>query len=102
MPRPKPRIKAGPTLSHDNHDKVMACLLWWKARDKSDPDYVKAPRYFDAILAWHEGLSFVDKERCATIHEVYVRPGWGERAAEEYAAFLSPVLKFPAVLASAE
>ncbi len=102
MPRPKQRIKAGPTLSHDTHDKLMACLLWWKARDKSDPHYVKAPLHFDAILAWHERLSLDDEEQCATVHEVYMRRGWGERIAEEYAAFLPPVPPFPAVLANAE
>ena len=85
MPRYKQRIKPGPKLSHDPHDKVMAALSWWKARNKSGPDYVKAPHYFDAILTWHEGLSLGNEERCA-IHEVYVRCRsgasrfrWGQR-----------------------
>jgi len=88
MPRPKPRIKAGPTLSHDNHDKVMACLLWWKARDKSDPDHVKAPHYFDACLEWHQGLSADDKETVLTLADLMGSAHKG--AAESIAASLPP------------
>ena len=81
-------MKAGPTLSRDNHDKVMVRLFWWVAPGKTDPDYVKAPHYFDAILAWHDRLPLDDEERCATVVEVCVRPGWGGRIAETYAALL--------------
>jgi hypothetical protein len=52
---------------------------------------VKARPYFD------------DAERCATVHVVYVRPGWDERIAERYAPFfpsMPPI--FSAVLAGAE
>ena len=63
---------------------------------------MKAPHYLDAIPAWHDRLSLDDEEQCATVHEVHMRPGWGERFAEEYAAFLPAVPPFPAVLASAE
>jgi hypothetical protein len=94
--RPRPKISRGPSVSHDAHDKLIACLYWWVARDKSDPDYVKAPHYFDAILAWHDALSLDDEERCATVHEVYVRPGWRERFAKQYADALPPVPKAPA------
>ena len=86
-----------PVVLEPLKDKLMACLLWGKTRDKSDPDYVKAPHYFDAILAWHDRLSINDAERCATVHEVCIRPGWSEHVAETYAAPLPAVPPFPAV-----
>ena len=92
MPRYKPRVKAGPTLSHDAHDKLMACLSWYHARYKDHhPDYVRAPFYFDAILRWHEVLSIDDLELCGTVHEIYVTPWWGEPVALKYAADLPAV-----------
>jgi hypothetical protein len=63
MPRYKPRIQAGPKLSHDAHDKLMACLHWYYGKFKSDPDYVRAPHYFDAVYQWFQKLSLDDTER---------------------------------------
>jgi|SRR5262244_4024760 len=41
MPRYKPRLKAGPELSHDAHDKLMAALNWYVARNRTDRQYVR-------------------------------------------------------------
>jgi hypothetical protein len=53
--------------------------------------YVKAPHYFDAVLAWR--LSLDDEERCAT--RGLRAAGLDERVAEDYAAFLPAVPKYP-------
>jgi hypothetical protein len=96
--RPQQRVKVGRELSHDTGDKLTAALNWYVARDKTGPDYVKAPHYFDAILAWHERLSMDHQDLCATIHKTCVGPGWGDGTAETYAANLPPVPKAPAVV----
>jgi hypothetical protein len=46
-------------------------------------------------VEWHKGLPLDDLELCATVHEVYNRPGWGDGIAETYAANLPPVSKPP-------
>src|SRR5262250_77645 len=49
MPRYKPRVKAGPNLSHEARDKLMAWLVWWIGRDKKreagrrDPHRIDIP-----------------------------------------------------------
>jgi hypothetical protein len=42
-------VKPGPKLSHEPHEKLMACLHWYYGKFKDDPDYVRAPHYFDAV-----------------------------------------------------
>jgi len=93
--RSKVRTKPGPKLSRDANDKLMAALLWWIARDKTLPEYTRAPNYYDAILKWHNRLSLDDANLCAIVHDIYIRPGWGERAAKQYADKLPPVPKPP-------
>ena len=95
MPRYKPRLKAGPKLSHDAHDKLRACLCWYYGKFKDHPDYVRAPHYFDAIYQWHERLNIDDLELCGTVHETYVTPRWGEKVALKYAADLPAVPPWP-------
>jgi hypothetical protein len=96
MPRYKPRIQAGPKLSHDAPDKLMACLLWWVAESKTHPDYVRAPFYFDAILKWHASLSLDGNELCATVHEVYTNLRYGGKpVALKYAEDLPAVPPWP-------
>ena len=71
MPRYKPRIQAGPKLSHDAHDKLMAALNWYVGRNKSDPQYVRAPFYFDAVLKLRNDLSADNEDLLGTVITVY-------------------------------
>jgi len=96
MPRYKPRVQAGPELSRDSFDKMIVAMTWWQARHKSDSEYIGAPHFYDAILAWHDALSLDNEELCGTVQEVYNRPGWGPKIAEQYAADLPPVPLPPA------
>src|SRR5262249_59430389 len=91
MPRYKPRVKAGPTLSHDAHDKLMAGLCWYVGRNKSDPLYVRAPFYFDAILKWRGDLSADNEDLLDTVIKVATTPRYGgEPVGLEKAACLPP------------
>jgi hypothetical protein len=92
--RPRAKPKRGPQLSHDAHDKMMAALQWHVGRYKSDPEYMRAPFYYDQVLEWFEALSLDNKELVHTVHEVYTRPGWG-RMAGKYAADLPAVPRYP-------
>src|SRR5262245_52882741 len=96
MPRYKPRVKAGPTLSHDAHDKLMAALNWYVGRDKRDPQYVRAPFYFDAILKWRGDLSADNGDLLDTVVKVATTPRYGgEKVALRYAADLPAVPPWP-------
>jgi len=67
-------VKPGPKLSHDAHDKLMACLVWWIGRDKKHADYVRAPHYFDALWQWHQRLTLDGEELVGTVLEIYNTP----------------------------
>src|SRR5262249_43862468 len=96
MPRYKPRVKAGPTLSHDAHNKLMAALSWYIGRNKSDPLYVRAPFYFDAILKWRGDLSADNEDLLDTVIKVATTPRYGgEKAAEKHADGLPAVPPWP-------
>jgi hypothetical protein len=96
MPRYKPRIQAGPKLSHDAHDKLMAALNWYVGRNKSDPQYVRAPFYFDAILKWRNDLSADNEDLMWTAITVYTTPRYGgEPVALKYAEDLPAVPSYP-------
>src|ERR1700746_1252834 len=96
MPRPKPRIKAVPTLSHDAHDKLMAALNWYVGRNKSDPQYVRAPFYFDAVLKWRNDLSADNEDLLGTVITIYTTPRYGgEPVALKYAEDLPAVPPYP-------
>ena len=47
--------------------KLMACLHWRYGRDKRDPDYVRAPHYFDAVYQWHPRLPIDGEELVGTV-----------------------------------
>jgi hypothetical protein len=98
MMKRKPKPKLTLELSQGAADKLIAALNWYIARDKTGPLYVKAPEYFDAILAWHQQLPMAAVDRCAAIHEVCVGPGWAEGIGEERAANLPPAPKAPRFL----
>jgi hypothetical protein len=94
----KPR--RGREQSQDAADKLIAALNWYIARDKTGPIYIKAPKYFDNILAWYDRLPMAAVDLCAAIHEACVGPGWGEGFGEERAANLPPAPKAPLFLRS--
>jgi hypothetical protein len=74
----------------------MAALHWYYARYKGEhPEFVRAPHYFDAILKWFESLDIDGAELVGTVHEVYNRPGWGEKVALQYANDLPSVPPWP-------
>jgi hypothetical protein len=58
-----------PSLSEDPRDKLLAALNWpigkWKRR--TDPDYNRAPMYFDACWEWYQRLSDDDHETVLTL-----------------------------------
>ncbi|MGH8223166.1 MAG: hypothetical protein ACREQZ_09340 [Woeseiaceae bacterium] len=93
--RPRAKPKRGPQLSHDAHNKMHAALGWYFGRYKTDPQYARAPFYYDAVLKWFEALSFDSQDLVHTVHEVYTRPGWGERVAETHASDLPAVPRWP-------
>ena len=97
--RSKTRLKAGTQLSNEPHDKLMACLHWYYGKFKDDPDYVRAPQYFDAVYQWFQKLSLDDTERVYSAQQAYFTlRGWqegGERVALRYAEGLPPVAPWP-------
>jgi hypothetical protein len=54
------------TLSNDPRDKLLAVLNWSIGKWRRGADYQRAPMYFYACLAWHQGLSTDDKETVLT------------------------------------
>jgi hypothetical protein len=77
MPRYKPRVKAGPTLSHDPRDKLMAALNCYIGWNKNDPQYVRAPFYLDAVLKWRNDLSADNEDLFGTVITIYTTPRYG-------------------------
>jgi hypothetical protein len=68
---------------------MIAAMSWWRARYKGDPEYIRAPHYYDAVQKWHENLSIDNEEVCATVYAIYVdRHYGGPKGAEECAATL--------------
>jgi len=97
MPRRgKQRVQAGPKLSHDKRDKLMAALNWYVGGSKTDPRYVQAPHYFDAIWKWRHELSADAEDLLGTVTTIATTPRYGgERAAEGYADDLPAVPPWP-------
>ena len=90
-------MKVGPKLSHDRHDKLMACLHWYVGQFKTDhPKYARAPHYFDAVYNWFERMNLDGKEQVYTAVEVYNTPReGGAPVALKYAEDLPPVPPWP-------
>ena len=97
--RSTPRVNPDPKLSHEPHDKLMACLHWHYGKFKNEPDYVRAPYYFDAVYQWFQKLSLDDTERVYVVQQAYFTlRGWkedGEPVALRYAEDLPPVPPWP-------
>src|SRR5215813_4271469 len=61
----------------------MAALNWYVGRNKSDPQYVRAPFYFDAILKWRGDLSADNEDLLGTVITIATTPRYGgEKVAE--------------------
>jgi hypothetical protein len=96
MPRYKPRVKARPKLSHDAHDKLMACLHWYIGRDKKRPEYLQAPFYYDAIFKWRNDLSADNEDLMWAVTTICTAPRYGgEAEALKYADGLPAVPRWP-------
>jgi hypothetical protein len=84
-----------PSMSDDPRDKLLAALNWpigkWKR--STDPDYNRAPMYFDACAEWYQRLSADDHETVLTIADVMASAHKG--AAESIAAHLPPAPRCP-------
>jgi hypothetical protein len=82
-------------MSSDARDKILAALSWpigkWKHR--TDPDYTRAPMYFDACWDWYQGLSADDKETCLTLADAVASAH--KDAAESMAESLPPAPRCP-------
>jgi hypothetical protein len=95
--RSKAKVKAGPTLSDDRFDKLIAAVCWYVGRSKDDPEYVSSPFYYSAVWEWFGRLSFDHQELVHTVVYVYSTPGYGgETAAVIHAAMLPDVPRPPA------
>jgi len=97
MPRRgKQRVQAGPKLSDDKRDKLMAALNWYVGGSKTDPRYVQAPHYFDAIWKWRHDLSADGEDLLDTVMKTATTPHYGgEAQAEKHAADLPAVPPWP-------
>ena len=98
--RHKPKIKRSPApLSDDRFDKFVAAMNWHVGRNKSDPEYSRAPHYYGAVSEWFDRLSLDDQECVYTVVHVYTTPAYGGAAvAVTYAASLPPVPSPPDVV----
>jgi hypothetical protein len=91
-PRSRSKVKAGPALSDDSFDKLIAAMSWYVGRHKDDPEFARAPHYYAAVSEWFDRLPLDDQERVHTTVYVYSTPGYGgEAAAVTYAALLPSV-----------
>ena len=85
-------MRRGPEVSKDPFDKMIAAMMWWQAWYKDNPEYIRAPHYYDAIMKWHENLSLDNEEWCTVVHEICVTPRLGgPKNAEKHAGELPPV-----------
>ena len=82
-----------PSLSSDPRDKLLAALGWHYGRQKGNPEYQRAPMYYDLLTKWHERLSGDDKELVLTLADVMASAH--KDAAEDMAASLPAAPRCP-------
>ena len=73
--RPKPKVQRGPApQSDDRFDKFIAAMNWHVGRNKNDPEFVRAPHYYAALLEWFDRLPLDQQELVHIVVHIYTTP----------------------------